>query len=104
MGRELTLCETEALLDAREHVMDSAQNQASASELHALQTTALEKIQAQFDEREASMKAAEQALKEREVFIEQSENTIFEKGQKLQELETELEHLRDELKAHRRRD
>jgi hypothetical protein len=95
--REMTLRETEALLDARERVMNSAQSHASASELQALKIAALEEIQTQFDEREASQRAAEAALKERGAFVEASENTIFEKGQKLQELEAELAHLQDEL-------
>jgi len=41
----------------------------------------------------------EAMLAEREAFIEQSENQLFEKGQTLQELETELEHRREQIEA-----
>lgn len=43
-------------------------------------------------EREASLAEREELLAEREAFLEQSENALFDKGQRLQELETELEH------------
>ena len=36
-------------------------------------------------------------LQEREEFLEMSENTLFEKGQRLQEIETGLEQMRDDL-------
>ena len=97
--RELTLRETEALLDARAHMINSVQGQDAGVDFETLQAEALKQIQEQFDEREASLRGAESVIREREAFIEKSENTIFEKGQQLQEWEAELEHLHDELKG-----
>ena len=98
LERELTLRETEALLYAQARMADSVQGNTDG-DIKALETKALGHLQAQFDEREASLKAAEAVLHEREAFIERSENTISEKGQQLQEWEAELEHLHDELKG-----
>ncbi|MDP0498989.1 MAG: response regulator [Verrucomicrobiota bacterium JB022] len=47
--------------------------------------------------REAALREREELLAEREAFLEQSENALFDKGQQLQELETELEHRRDQI-------
>mgnify|MGYP000482610015 FL=1 len=91
--------ETEALLDARERVLNTTQNQSSVRELQASQIATNSQTQAELDEREANLNTAEAALKEREAFIEKSENTIFKQGQQLQEWEVELAHLQDELKA-----
>ena len=99
IDRELTLRETEALLDARARVLDSAQAHDSTQDLQALDAAIREQIKQQFDERDACLKAAESGLREREAFIEKSERTISEKGQQLQEWEAELEQLNDELKT-----
>lgn len=50
-----------------------------------------------FEEREAALAEREALIAEREAFLEQSENALFEKGQMLQELETELDQRRDGL-------
>ena len=99
VDRELTLRETEALLDARARVLNTAQAHAGAPNLEALQATALDLVQKQFDERETKLKAAESSLLERVAFIEKSEDTVSEKGQQLQEWQVELEHLQDELSS-----
>lgn len=53
--------------------------------------------EADYDEREAALSEREAMIAEREAFLEQSENALFEKGQMLQELETELDQRRDTM-------
>ncbi|MDP0501577.1 MAG: hypothetical protein Q7P63_15905 [Verrucomicrobiota bacterium JB022] len=48
---------------------------------------------------EATSAGDSDIMAEREAFIEESENALFEKAMELQELETQLAHIMDELKA-----
>ncbi|NQY32587.1 MAG: hypothetical protein HRT56_05390 [Coraliomargarita sp.] len=94
--RELTMRETEALLDARERVLNSGVQLNEASHIESLQAEALKKIQDEFDRRESELRAAEQALKEREAYIEECENLLSDQGQRLQEEEARIEQMTED--------
>ena len=99
--REMALAETEALLQAREKVIDAMRKQPApetGSTANPEELAALGKLKEELDKQEASIKEQRQALKEREEFLEQSEAALFEKMQAQQEQETELEQKTEDLK------
>jgi hypothetical protein len=94
--RERELWEAEALFEARkdvcqvkEETLDDGSNGAPSGALETLRVT--------LEEQEKSLLEAKTALKEREEFLEASENKLFEKLQGQQEREIELEQWAEEL-------
>ena len=87
-AREMALAEREAQLERA-----VAEFEAMEMGMNAVpQASAPDEREAALEAREASLADREALVEEREAFLEQSENALFDKGQHLQELETELDH------------
>jgi chromosome segregation ATPase len=97
--RERDLWETEALLKAREEVLQAERKRASALAKAASATAgpsteeikAYEKLKAELDAQEETLKEAKAQLREREEFLEEAENQLMMKMAAQQEKEVELE-------------
>lgn len=57
----------------------------------------LAEIQAKLEAREAELQELEAGLQERELFISQTEESLMDKGMRLQEIETELDQMREDI-------
>ena len=104
LERERNLWESEALLYAREELLEarearldlktSASTIGSAEELEAL-----ERLRDEVARQQESLKEQKIELKDREQFIENSENTLLDKSMQQQEEECRLEQMTEDLKA-----
>lgn len=96
--REREIWEAEALFEARKQVSQSQQEPVAAgSDGPIASDEAMDALKATLEEQEQSLMQAKAALKEREEFLEASENKLFEKLQAQQEREIELEQWAEEL-------
>ena len=66
---------------------------------HHDETEALNRLRAELEAQEAALKEQKAALKEREQFIENAENTLFEKTMEQQEREAYIEQRLEELRS-----
>ena len=99
--RDRALAETEALLQAREKVIDAMRKEKPAQgggTGSSEEIAALTKLKEELDRQEASIKEQRAAQQEREDFLNASETSLFEKMQAQQEKETELEQKAEDLK------
>jgi hypothetical protein len=94
--RERELWEAEALFEARKGVCQATE-ETSDNGGNGASSEALEGLRATLEEQEKSLRESKIALKEREEFLEASENKLFEKLQAQQEREIELEQWAEEL-------
>lgn len=94
--REREIWEAEALFEARKQVNQGRADQDGTS-VQRSSDGALEALRVTLEEQEKSLMAAKAALKDREEFLEASENKLFEKLQAQQEREIELEQWAEEL-------
>lgn len=111
--KERALKEQEMLLAARERYLRESERLFQERRQHAENHTEVpvtasmkesyEKLKAELDQRESTLRESESMLQEREQFVQESENVLFEKAQQLQEWETRLEALHDELEGRRGR-
>lgn len=99
--RARDLDEMEALLRARESLIAATRLRDSKSrmEITPREAAALNQLKEELERQEASLREARAAIREREVFLEESENRLFAKVQEQQEKETELEQREEELVA-----
>ena len=101
------MAELEALLAAREKVIDAAKKSTASNRpgatISAEEKTALEALRTELDRQEASLKEQRTALAERESFVEENELKLFEKMQQQQERETEMDQKQEELNERERR-
>lgn len=99
--RARDLDEMEALLRARESLIAATRLRDSKSrmEITPREAAALNQLKEELERQEASLREARAAIREREVFLEESENRLFAKVQEHQEKETELEQREEELVA-----
>jgi len=94
--RERDLAEAEVLMQHHEALLTaSKRTPAARAGLSEEESFALANLKKELDRQEATLREARDALRQREVFIEESERRLFEKVQEQQEKETELEQ-RDE--------
>ena len=61
-------------------------------------------MRATLEQQEATLKEAKHAMREREMFLDESEAKLFTKVQAQQEKESELEQREEDLRALQRRD
>jgi len=94
--RERELWEAEALFEARKEV-SQANEETPGEGRSSASSEALDAFKSTLGEQEKSLLEAKAALKEREEFLEASENKLFEKLQSQQEREIELEQWAEEL-------
>lgn len=87
--------ELEVLLAAKEAEWECALANIEAKSISAEPANLSEEHAEEFELREKALAERESRLDERETFLEHSENTLFDKGQQLQELESELEQRAD---------
>ena len=99
------LAETEALLVAREQVIESLRKRTAAQGSHSSpeERDALLRLRAELDRQETLIKEGKQTITEREHFLEESETKLFEKVQAQQEKEIELDQKEEDLRARERR-
>jgi paraquat-inducible protein B len=95
---EREMAEAEALLAAREQLVAAARKSTPVN-VSPEERTALEGLKAEIARQEAILKEAQEALHERERFMEESETRLFEKVQSQQEREIELDQRDEELRA-----
>jgi len=96
-AREKEIRRMEELLAAREQVIAEAKKGPQGDTLSPQQAEALQRLSAEIDKREEELKAMQEMLNEREAFLDESENTLFEKMQAQQERETELDQREADL-------
>lgn len=105
--RERDLWETEALLKAREEVLQAERKRASALAKAASapagpsteEVRAYEKLKAELDAQEETLKQAKAELRDREQFLEEAENQLMAKMAAQQEKEVELEQREEDLRS-----
>lgn len=97
--RERELAEMEALHEARERVARTMPQPAQTEGPSSLeQSDAFQKLKEELDRQEQSIREQRVAMQEQVEFMEQSEAALFDKMQKQQEKETELEQLGEEVR------
>ncbi len=94
--REVKLQESRAELEAAQEIDTDAVLKESGNGALSPDTA---KMLKDLEMRAQRLAEAEEAVQEREQFVEESENTLFDKGQSLQELETNLEQMQDDLNS-----
>lgn len=105
IDRERDLAEAEALLVAREKLAVVSRRDADSSgPVSAAKQAALELLRTTLETQETSLKEAKHALREREMFLDESEAKLFAKVQAQQEKESELEQREEDLRTMLRRD
>ena len=102
--RERDVAEAEALLQARESLVAARRQPPPATAgVSPEEKEALERVRAELERQEVSVREAKQAIREREAFLDESETKLFEKVQAQQEKEIELEQREEDLRARERR-
>jgi len=102
--RERDVAEAEALLIAREHLIAASRQTAAAGGSGSPEElAAFEKVKAELERQEASLLESKQAVRERELFLDESETRLFEKVQAQQDKENELEQREEDLRIRMRR-
>jgi hypothetical protein len=109
VDRERDLAEAEALLIAREKLaaekLESARRGTAAQvSVSPGEKAALEALRETLVQQEASLREAKQAMREREMFLDESEAKLFAKVQAQQEKESELEQREEDLRSRQKRD
>jgi chromosome segregation ATPase len=99
--RARDLDELDALLRARESLIAATRLRDSKSqrEISPREATALKQLKEELEKQEASLREAQEALREREIYLEKSETRLFAKVQEQQEKEMELEQREENLVA-----
>lgn len=99
--RTRDLDEMDALLRAREALLAATRlrDTNSAVGLSPREAKALSELKNELERQEGTLRDAQQALRDREKFIEESETRLFAKVQDQQEKETELEQREENLKT-----
>jgi hypothetical protein len=97
--RTRDLDELEALLRARESLIAATRLRDSKSrlEISPREVAALNQLKDELEKQEASLRESREALSQRELYLEQSENRLFAKVQEQQEKEMELEQREENL-------
>jgi hypothetical protein len=97
--RARDLDEMEALLRARESLIAATRLRDSKSrlEISPREAAALNQLKEELEKQEASLREGREALRERELYLEQSETRLFAKVQEQQEKEMELEQREENL-------
>jgi hypothetical protein len=97
--RARDLDELDALLRARESLIAATRLRDSKSrlEISPREVAALNQLKEELEKQEASLREGREALRERELYLEQSENRLFAKVQEQQEKEMELEQREENL-------
>ena len=105
--RARDLWETEALLKAREEVLQAERQRAkpanAATGPTAEEVKAHEKLKAELDAQEESLKEAKAQMREREQFLEDAETQLMSKMAAQQEKEVELEQREEDLRNRERK-
>jgi hypothetical protein len=101
--RERDTAEAEALLLAREHLNAATRQTGADGTGSPEELAAFEKVKAELERQEANLLEAKQAVREREVFLDESETRLFEKVQAQQDKENELEQREEDLRIRMRR-
>ncbi|MBL9213446.1 MAG: hypothetical protein JNL92_23480 [Opitutaceae bacterium] len=102
--RERDVAEAEALLTAREQLnAASRQTAAAGGSGSPEERAALELLKSELERQEANLLEAKQAVRERELFLDESETRLFEKVQAQQDKENELEQREEDLRIRMRR-
>jgi septal ring factor EnvC (AmiA/AmiB activator) len=97
--RERDLAEAEVLLKHHEALLAASRRTPAARVgLSEEERFALVNLKTEMDRQEAVLREAREELRERALFIEESEKRLFEKVQEHQEKETEIEQREEELK------
>jgi len=102
--QERTLWESEALLHAREELVRARERTRSVrphveTAVNPEEREALERLGEEVARQQASLEREKAELKAREQFVEDSENTLFEKTMQQQEEESRLEQMAEDIKA-----
>lgn len=97
--RARDLDELDALLRARESLIAATRLRDSKSrhEITPREAAALSLLKAELEKQEANLREGQEALRERELYLEQSETRLFAKVQEQQEKEMELEQREENL-------
>ena len=101
--RERDVAEAEALLLAREHLIAATRQTGTGGSGSPEELAALAKVKSELERQEATLLEAKQAVREREVFLDESETRLFEKVQAQQDKENELEQREEDLRIRMRR-
>jgi septal ring factor EnvC (AmiA/AmiB activator) len=101
--RERDIAEAEALLLAREELLTASRSHASQASVSPEEKAALEHVKAELLRQEANLRESKDAVREREIFLDESETKLFAKVQEQQEKENELEQREEDLRARDRR-
>jgi hypothetical protein len=99
--RERTLWENEALLTAKESIlrMDAARGTSATIESPFTDSAlALDNFREELKRQEDKLRRDREQLREREAFIELSENTLFDKAQALEERAAQVEQAEEDLR------
>src|SRR5262245_23016514 len=102
--RERDIAEAEALFLAREQVTAATRRQVNASGgVSPEEKQALEQLRAELERQEEHLKEEKQVVRERQLFLDESEAKLFDKVQEQQDTENELEQRDEDLRARERR-
>ncbi len=102
--RERNLWEFEALILAREKLLDTQKKQLEKQKTTSTggceeEMQSLEQLRHEVERQQESLEATKKELKEREQFVEASEDRLLEKTMQQQEEESRLEQLKEDLEA-----
>lgn len=100
-ARELELNEQEALLAARNQIIESKANYLNESLISPDEHSALQTLKKTLDAQEASLKEARKMLREREAYVEQCENMLVEQSIVLTEREARVEQQEEDRRNRR---
>lgn len=103
LEHERQLYELEALLLAREKLLAASRRQIVPAPISAEEKSALENLRLELERQQLSILESHRAIREREQFLDESENTLFEKLQGQQEKDIQLDQRVDDLRARERR-
>jgi septal ring factor EnvC (AmiA/AmiB activator) len=101
--RERDVAEAEALLLAREHLIAATRLTGTGGSGSPEELAALAKVKSELERQEATLLDAKQAVRDREIFLDESETRLFEKVQAQQDKENELEQREEDLRIRMRR-
>lgn len=105
--RERNFAEMETLLKARESLVEAGRTRKAKGpedqQLTREEAEALQKLKAEVEKQQISLKEQREEMRAREMFLDESEAKLFEKVQQQQEKETELEQREDDLRLRERR-
>jgi hypothetical protein len=101
--RERDIAEAEALLLAREELLSASRKSAPQASVSPEEKAALEHVKAELMRQETSLRDSKEAVRAREIFLDEAETKLFAKVQEQQEKENELEQREEDLRARDRR-